>query len=314
MLERDYASYISQCLELAILLESSVHKPGNLSVVTNFEKTRYEHFLASAVAATPSFTKAVEQGMAISARRIRVDEAGVGSIIKDCIADIDKWQRGGNTLLGTVILLIPLAVASGMAFCQARIPMPKVREKLGVITRSTTPEDAVEVYDAIRMAKPGGLGDVPELDLADSDSQKKILEEETTLFEVFEIARGYDMICAEWVNNYPVTFEEAYPSLRDQFQNGVDLETAVLQTFLEILAEYPDTLIARKVGNDRAKNVSKRAAEILTLGGPRTQQGKNALKEFDGELRREDNLLNPGTTADIIVASLALCILDGYRP
>jgi DNA-binding NtrC family response regulator len=34
--------------------------------------------------------------------------------MKDCVADIDAWQKGGNTLLGTVMLLIPMAVSAGM--------------------------------------------------------------------------------------------------------------------------------------------------------------------------------------------------------
>lgn len=51
--QSDGAKHISQCLELAVLFEASAHKPGNVSVVTNFENTRYEHFLASAVAAAP---------------------------------------------------------------------------------------------------------------------------------------------------------------------------------------------------------------------------------------------------------------------
>jgi hypothetical protein len=50
------------------------------------------------------------------------------------------------------------------------------------------------------------------------------------------------------VNNYPVTFDLAYPSLYDQLNEGVDLNSAIIQTFLIVLAKVPDTFIARKVG------------------------------------------------------------------
>ena len=46
MNDREKAKQIQRCLELAILLEASAHKPGNVSVVTDFENTRYEHFLS----------------------------------------------------------------------------------------------------------------------------------------------------------------------------------------------------------------------------------------------------------------------------
>jgi triphosphoribosyl-dephospho-CoA synthetase len=45
------AEHIAQCLELAIMLEVSANKPGNVNFAVGFEGTRVEHFLASAVAA-----------------------------------------------------------------------------------------------------------------------------------------------------------------------------------------------------------------------------------------------------------------------
>ena len=114
------AKHIARCLELAILLEVSAHKPGNVSVVTNFEKTYYDHFLASAVAAASSFEAAAEQGISVSQGKIDAADVGVGQLIKRCVADINAWQHGGNTLLGAVILLSPIAVAAGMISATGR--------------------------------------------------------------------------------------------------------------------------------------------------------------------------------------------------
>jgi len=129
--ELERARDIASCLELAILLESSAHKPGNVSVVTNFEDTRYEHFLASAVAARPSFELAAERGITLSKGEIRPCQLGVGEIIRDGVKRIGKWQRGGNTLLGTVILLSPMAVAAGMSrHEEGRFEIPDIRRNL----------------------------------------------------------------------------------------------------------------------------------------------------------------------------------------
>ena len=308
------AKHVSQCLELAILLEASTHKPGNVSVVTNFESTRYEHFLASAVASAPAFEYATEHGIAVSERGTSVGSVGVGRIIKDCVADINAWQHGGNTLLGAVILLVPIAVAAGMTLNEDTLEIPRLRKNLKLVVESTTPEDAVSLYEAIRIANPSGLGTAPKLDVNDPDSANIILTEKTSLFQVFKIAEKYDSICSEWVNNYPITFDVAYPSLTKQIKNKEDLDAAIIHTFLTVLAEYPDTFIARKVGFGKARGVSLKAKEVLKLGGFETSSGRRSLSRFDMELRKSGNLLNPGTTADIVAAALALCVLNGYRP
>jgi len=310
----EHANHISKCLELAILLEASAHKPGNVSVVTNFGKTRYEHFLASAVAARSSFDQAAKQGIAVYYGEVAATCVGVGKIIMDCVRDIDSWQHGGNTLLGTVILLVPIAVAGGMTLAEGDFDASRLRRNIKIVAESTTPEDAVNVYEAMKIAKPSGLGSSPKLDINDPTSTRRILQENVNLFQVFKIAEGYDTICSEWVNNYPVTVELAYPHFIQYVAEGKDLNYAILHTFLQVLAKYPDTFIARKTSVEKAKEVSAEAAQILSAGGLETPEGRRRLAEFDARLRESSNLLNPGTTADIVSAALSISILDGYRP
>ena len=111
---REKAKHISNCLVLAMLLEVNTSKPGNVTPTASFEGTRIEHFLASAVASTSSFEEAAQRGVAVSENKLNIREVGIGEIIKKCAVDITAWQTGGNTLLGTVLLLVPLAVAAGM--------------------------------------------------------------------------------------------------------------------------------------------------------------------------------------------------------
>ncbi|MEM2947534.1 MAG: triphosphoribosyl-dephospho-CoA synthase, partial [Candidatus Bathyarchaeia archaeon] len=145
-------------------------------------------------------------------------------------------------------------------------------------------------------------------------SVKRIIDERISLYQVFKIASPYDMVCSEWVNNYPVTFEYAYPMLMRNLKEDGDLNTVIIHTFLAVLSKHPDTFIARKVGLKRACEVSAMAEEVLKSGGLKTAIGRERLREFDTMLRKESNLLNPGTTADIIAAALALAVLGGYRP
>ena len=311
----DLAQHVSECLQLAVLLEVSGYpKPGNVHRTADFKKTRYEHFLASAVAVAPHFKSAAERGIMISSGKAGLDKINIGEMIKNAIENVGAWQHGENTLLGTIILMSPIAVAAGMTFAEDSFSILKLREKMRVVVESTTPADAVAVYDAIEIAKPSGLGKAPKLDVTDPASRQKILKDQVTLFDVFKIASEYDSITYEWVNNYSITFDLSYPYFTQQLEKTKDVNTATVHTFLKILAEIPDTLIARKAGLAKAKEVSAQAKQVLEMGGLTTQPGKDRLWKLDEKLRDPTNQLNPGTTADIIAAVLAINILNGYRP
>jgi triphosphoribosyl-dephospho-CoA synthase len=314
ILRSEKAQHISKCLQLAILLEVTAGKPGNVNLVVGFEGTRVEHFLASAVAAAPSFEEAAKRGIAVRNRELPLREVRMGQLIKNCVADIDVWQTGGNTLLGTVILFIPIAVAAGMTPLQGdTFDLAKLHDNIKLAVESTTAKDAVNLYDAIGIAKPSGLNGAPDLDVNAVDSKKRLIKENVSLFEVFKIAAGYDDVCYEWVNNYPITFDMAYEYLMDQLK-AKSLNTAIVHTFLKVLAERPDTFIARKIGRAKAREVSAGARRVLDLGGVETPEGRESIITFDRKLRDSGNDYNPGTTADITATALALCTLSGYRP
>lgn len=306
------ADHISRCLELAILYEVSGYpKPGNVHRTADFPKTTYEHYLASAVAIAPTFRKAAEQGIRVSEGEIDSSEVGIGYVIKDAVDRMIASQNGGNTLLGAIILLAPIAVAAGMIKV---FSLPKIRKKIKLIVESTTPEDAVAVYDAIALVNPGGLNRVAELDVTDPKSKKKILDEEFTLLDIFKIASSYDSIASEWVNNYPITFDLGYPYFVKQLEETEDINMATVHTFMKILSEVPDTFISRKVGQAKAESISIEAKEVLKQGGLATPLGRNLLHKLDIRLRDPKNDLSPGTTADITEAVLALSNLKGYKP
>ena len=315
MSNQEKAQHISKCLQLAILLEVSAEKPGNVNFTTAFEETRCEHFLASAIAAGPSFQEAANRGISVAENKLGISEVGLGQLIKTCAADVNAWQRGRNTILGTLMLFAPIAVAAGMTPTNKNylFDFSVLRKNIDLAVKSTTALDSVHLYEAVDIANPSGLNDAPDLDVTDPRSKERLIKENVTLYEVFKIAQAYDDICAEWVHNYPVTFDLAYPYLMEQLKSK-PLNTAIVHTFLKILSERPDTFIARKVGKEKAQEVLLDAKAVLELGGLETEIGKKSLKQFDRKLRLSQNKCNPGTTADLTAAALALCTLSGYRP
>jgi triphosphoribosyl-dephospho-CoA synthase len=243
-----------------------------------------------------------------------LEEIKVGKAIREAVTDVALWQHGGNTVLGSTILLMPMAAAAGITLAEGKFSINRLRRRIKSVVESTTSDDAVNLYEAISTAKPGGLGKTPALDVTEASSTTKIKKNKVSLFQVFKISAPWDSISSEWINNYHVTFDIGYPFLTQQLGETGDVNVATVHTFLKILSEVPDTLIARKTGKQKAEKVSFQAEKVLKKGGLTTRMGKESLLKFDMQLRTATHELNPGTTADITSAVLALAILDGYRP
>ena len=305
---------IAAALQLALLLEVSAYpKPGNVHRTQDFDNTRFEHFLASSAALDSHFRLAAVRGRALLDRTPN-RELAIGERIKCAVESCSEWQHGGNTSLGTIMLMVPIAYAAGMARSGSTLRPQEIRRNLKRVTSMTTSTDAVDVYRAISYASPGGMGKVPELDVDDADSIVRIRKQNLSLLDIFRISSRYDSISSEWVNNYPVTFDIGLPHLVGELNATGDINTAIVDTYLMILSKVPDTLVARKLGIDRAREISLRAKRVLRAGGMKSTDGRKAVKRMDRILQRSDHRCNPGTTADLTASALSVLLLSGYRP
>lgn len=266
--------------QIACLLEVVAPKPGNVHPGAGFRDTGIEHYLASAAAIGPAMSRAADRG--------------VGETIRDAVRATRRHVRT-NTNLGIALLFAPLAKAAADAASPLRDSLRRVLKRLTV-------EDAIEAYAAIREAKPGSLGSVEREDVRDRPN--------VSLLEAMALAADRDSIAREYVTDFAITFERAAPAVRAARQAGLDWSGAIVQAFLDVLAEVPDSLIARKLGIDAAREASRGAAEVLARGGMHTGPGRRAIARLDQQLRDPDNLRNPGTTADLIAAALFVILLD----
>ncbi|MFN3475978.1 MAG: triphosphoribosyl-dephospho-CoA synthase [Candidatus Methylomirabilales bacterium] len=271
---------VSRAAQIACLLEVSAAKPGNVNRFHDFSDTRYEDFLISAVA----IGRAIREAKALS----------VGSIVLKAIRDTRRYVSS-NTNLGMVLLFAPLA--------KAAVGNGKLREELHAVLSTLTVQDTRKVYQAIRLANPGGLGEAEQYDVR----EKKVA---VTLLEAMRAAKDRDAVAREYTTDFEITFSIGCPMLKTSIEASDDLEGSIIQTFLTILSEVPDTLIARKNGEEVARRISDQAREILKVGGAFSEAGKMALEGWDRELRKEGNRLNPGTTADLVAASIFVKLLE----
>ena len=266
--------------QLACLLEVSAPKPGNVSPERHFHDTRYEDFLASAVAIGPALASAGENPL--------------GTTIRRAVEATRRWTRS-NTNLGIVLLLAPLARA-------ALWEGGSLRERLRTVLTETTVTDAGEVYAAIRRARPGGLGEAKAEDVAGAPT--------VSLRDAMSLAADRDAIAREYVTDFALTFETGVPAVLAARREGLAWSDTVVEAYLALLDETPDTHIARKLGAAEAAAISLQAREVRAAGGTRSPEGRRALGVLDAELRDERNRRNPGTTADLTCAALFVVILE----
>ena len=281
----DRAADVAVAAQLACLLEASAPKPGNVSPGRHFADTRYEDFLASAAA--------------IGAPMSRANERPLGATVLAAIEETARWTRA-NTNLGIVLLLSPLARAA------LRLPGAghrQLRDALAEVLNATTVDDARDVYAAIRLANPGGLGRAETQDVADEPTM--------TLLEVMRLAAHRDGIAREYATMFQTTFEVGVPALRRARGDGLAWDDAVVETFLSLLAESPDTHVARRGGEAKAREVSAAARHALAAGGVRSAAGRQAVGDLDRELRDSRNIGNPGTAADLTAAAIFVVLLGG---
>jgi triphosphoribosyl-dephospho-CoA synthase len=274
---------ISGAAQLACLIEVTAPKPGNVSPGRDFGDTRYEDFLASAAAIGPVVAEAGERA--------------IGATVLEAVRATGRSTHV-NTNLGIILLFAPLARAAISASAGS------LRERLSEVIGATTVEDARDVYAAIRLANPGGLGRVEAQDIAG--------EPTASLLDVMKLAADRDAVANEYATNYSTTFDAGVPALIRARSEGLDWSDATVETYLHLLAAKPDTLIARKRGLPAAVAVSRRAAEVVSAGGVRSANGKERLAEFDLSLRDADNANNPGATADLTAATLFAALLLGH--
>jgi triphosphoribosyl-dephospho-CoA synthase len=270
---------IGQLAALACIWEVTARKPGNVHRERDFADVGLVDFLASAAAVGPVF-----------------DQASARPIGETVLAAIRATRQvtASNTNLGIVLLLSPLA-----AVPVDDNPRPGLERALAGLNV----HDSRCVYEAIRLAQPGGMERVAEQDVS--------AEPTLPLRDIMTLAAGRDVIALQYANGFQAVFDEGVPALREGLEKTSCLEDAIIRTHLTLLGKYPDSLIARKRGPAEAETASRMARDVLAAGWPKQAQGRVALVELDRWLRAEGNARNPGTTADLVTASLFAAMREG---
>ena len=116
----------------------------------------------------------------------------------------------------------------------------------------------------------------------------------------------------QYVTDFRLVFQ-AREKLCQFLSGSADWETAVITLHVWMLSQWPDTLIARKCGGELASEATLRAKQLMQHGDDEGKGGLDPQKlaEFDAWLRADGHRRNPGTTADLVAATLFAALRDG---
>lgn len=268
------ASAIRDAFLEACRAELAALKPGNVHIHSPGHGMEVRHFQESAAAAAPIVADA---GLKVGERVRRAVEGSMAA-------------AGCNTNLGIILLCAPLAAAAGTPLAGRTL-----RERLAQVLDALDAEDARCVYAAIARAKPGGLGRVEEHDVSAPPT--------VSLQEAMAVAAPRDRIAQAYVTDFADIFDVTLPALNAALAMAAAPSLAITTLHMMLLATLQDSHIVRKHGFEVAEQVRQKALGFRALWSPVVEPAAfGPLLEFDAWLKTRG--INPGTTADFVVATL----------
>ncbi|MCQ8783166.1 triphosphoribosyl-dephospho-CoA synthase [Mangrovibrevibacter kandeliae] len=275
------------CLyETACLAELDALKPGNV------------HRFAGGHAMT---VETFETAAAVTAPHVADHRAEVGARILAAV-EATRAAVATNANLGILLLCAPLAAAAERTTSGGgeRQSETALRATLGTVLAALTPRDAATVFRAIALAAPGGLGEAAEHDVRGPP--------DISLVGAMRLAADRDLVARQYADGFAELFDVGLPAIRAARAASADSASATVAVFLAFASGFPDSHVGRKYGADAAEALRLRFAaaanRLPALADPAARHA--FLSALDAELKREG--LNPGTSADLTVATL---FLDG---
>jgi triphosphoribosyl-dephospho-CoA synthase len=253
--------------------ELDAPKPGNVHVFAAGRRKTVADFVRAAAAAAPALAM---PGARVGARILAAVEAAVAAI-------------GSNANLGIILLCAPLAAAGDRTG-------PDLRTALAAVLDGLDVADADLAFKAIVRAAPGGLGREPRHDV--------FAPATVTLRQAMAEAAQRDRIARQYVSGFADVFDLGEPLLETFLSQSAEPTWATLAVYLGFLAGFPDSHVVREHGPAIAEEVRSRGATLHA----RMQQSADPshllpdLLAWDAALK--DRNINPGTSADLTVATL----------
>jgi triphosphoribosyl-dephospho-CoA synthase len=275
---------VAQAASLACTLEAAAPKAGNVHPTHDFSDMTFVDFAVSGAAIGEVIAQAATES--------------VGELIHATVAATRQRVRV-NTNLGTVLLVVPLV--------QARLRLDRepslgsLRAAVAVVLESLTAEDADRIYAAIRLAQPGGLGRTGEHDVhAEPPADIRLAMQQVA---------DRDAVARQYVTGFEDIGQQLVPALADFIEQTGDMREALCGLQVHWMARDLDGLILRKAGRAVAEE-ARRLAHAALRDFPQHGRHTASWQALDDYLRADGHRRNPGTTADLIAATIFWLLVE----
>ena len=251
-------------------------KPGNVNLLSSHKDTKAQDYLDSAI---------------LSSKELFNQNYSLGKRILESV-NVTRSKVNVNTNLGIILLCAPV-IQSYIDFNNLDL-----REGIKKTLSTTSIKDTHDLCAAINISSPGGLGDS---DMYDTASYPN-----ASIKQIMNYSQEYDRISYQYSHNFSDIFDFIIPKLEFLNQRYESLDISLSLLFIEILAKIPDSHISRKFGDKIAKKTSNNAHDLLKILDREHDPDylAKALNNLDYEYKKKG--INPGTTADLLVASLMI--------
>ncbi len=268
-----HQAVIAAAFKAACLDELDAPKPGNVHAFAAGHRMTAAQFETSAAAAAAPIAHA---------------GARVGARIEAAVA-ATAAAVGVNTNLGIILLCAPLAAA-------AEHDCSDLRGAVAVVLDDLDVGDARHAFSAIVRAAPAGLGRAEQHDV--------FAPATVTLREAMAAAAVRDRIAQQYMSGFADIFEIGQINLARALTRQLHPPWATLAVYMGFLAAFPDSHVVRKFGPDLARAVQAEAVKfhqrLQSHASP--EELLPELLDWDAELKHKG--INPGTSADLTVATL----------
>lgn len=273
---------IATAFEQACLDELDAPKPGNVHRFADGHRMTADDFVRSAAAAAGPLTAC---GAKVGERIFGAVEASIAA-------------AGANTNLGIILLCAPLAAAAEAG--------GELRQALRLVLDRLDPDDAGLAFRAIVGAAPAGLGSAEQHDV--------FAPATVSLREAMREAAGRDRIAQQYVTAFADIFEFGEPRFAERLAATHDRPLSALDVYLAFLAAFPDSHIVRKYGATMARRICTAVSplEAKVRGATRLGDVLPDILAWDAKLKDEG--INPGTSADLTVATMFVHRLRSVLP
>ncbi|MDO9107016.1 MAG: triphosphoribosyl-dephospho-CoA synthase [Methylovulum sp.] len=274
---------LSEFYRQACEIELQAFKPGNVSVYADGHGMTVADFRCSAEASAEPLC--------------RLDYSLGEKIFYAVKATRDAV--GCNTNLGIILLSAPLIQAMGRISSGLTL-----RQALGQVLSATTIADADWVFRAIALASPGGLGA--------SEQQDVHGQAATTLTQAMALAAAKDRIACQYTTGYRDIFDFSVVVYYNALSRWGDHDWAAVAVYAEFLRRFPDSHIERKYGSQYSEMVADKMMSVCEAlsDAIRPDSIMPLLYCIDYDFKSKN--VNPGTTADITVATVFAVFLEDF--